>query len=258
MTADALTFANEDLIPPVDMLYDGTSTAAQYVAFGEDFVRRILVARAGLKPSDACLDVGCGNGSVAYTLATFLEPPGRYEGVDVKRESVIWLQDRYRDRAGFAFKHVDAYNKMYNPQGSIEAGDLSLPAADESFDVAWLKSVFTHMMPDDVRRYLSELARVLRPGGRAVVTYFLLNRESRSLVALDRDEVKMKHSWSDDPLCRVASLDVPERAVAHDEERIRLYTARAGLSISEVGYGSWCGRPTLLGLQDHMILTKPA
>ena len=65
--------------------------------------------------------------------------------------------------------------------------------------MALLKSVFTHMHPNDVRHYLKELGRVIRSGGRAVITYFLLNDESRALVAQDRDEVKMKVDWAGIP-----------------------------------------------------------
>ena len=41
-------------------------------------------------------------------------------------------------------------------------------------DVAFLTSVFTHMLPEDVEHYLDELARVLKPGGRTLITWFLL------------------------------------------------------------------------------------
>jgi len=34
-----------------------------------------------------------------------------------------------------------------------------------------------------MRHYLRELGRVIKPGGRAVITYFLLNDESRAFVA---------------------------------------------------------------------------
>ena len=50
------------LIPPVEMLFDGSSSVEQFIAFGEGFVRNILIPRAGLLPSDVFLDLGCGNG----------------------------------------------------------------------------------------------------------------------------------------------------------------------------------------------------
>jgi hypothetical protein len=49
---------------------------------------------------------------------------------------------------------------------------------------------------------------------------------------------------------------MPEAAVAHDEARVRAYTASAGLSVCELAFGDWCGRPSLLGLQDVVIAVK--
>ncbi len=42
----------------------------------------------------------------------------------------------------------------------------------------FLTSVFTHMLPPEVRHYLSEIHRVLRPQGRCLMTFFLLNEDS--------------------------------------------------------------------------------
>jgi SAM-dependent methyltransferase len=238
------------------MLFDGSSSAKQFVDFGEGFVRNILIPRAGLQPSDVFLDLGCGNGSVARALTTYLALPGRYEGLDIHGESIRWLQEHYLERAGFRFTHANVYNKMYNAGGSLTASEYRLPYADATFSMALLKSVFTHMLPEDVRCYLRELSRVLRSGARAVITYFLLNNESRSFVSQDKDEVKMRCDWQGDPGCRVANPLVPEEATAHDEERIRAYTAEAGFSIYEITFGNWCGRPSLLGLQDLLILIK--
>jgi hypothetical protein len=49
---------------------------------------------------------------------------------------------------------------------------------------------------------------------------------------------------------------MPEEATAHDEARIRSYAAEAGFSVFEMTFGNWCGRPSLLGLQDLVILIK--
>jgi SAM-dependent methyltransferase len=253
---DQSPIRDADLVPPVEMLFDGSSSVQQFVEFGEGFVRHILVPRTGLQPSDVFLDVGCGNGSVARALTAYLSLPGRYEGLDVHAGSIHWLQEHYREHSGFRFTHANVYNKMYNPGGSLSASEYRLPYSDGTFSMALLKSVFTHMLPEDVRSYLRELSRVLRPGGRAVATYFLLNDESRWFVQQDKDEIKMRSDWRGDSGCRVANPRVPEEAVAHDERRIRTYCAEAGFSVYEVTFGNWCGRPSLLGLQDLMVLIK--
>ena len=119
-----------------------------------------------------------------------------------------------------------------------------------------LKSVFTHMLPDDVRTYLREVSRVLRTGGRAVITYFLLNDESEHFIARGLDEIKMHVPYQGDAGCRLLDAEVPEQAVAHDEKRIRRFYADVGLSPCELTLGNWCGRPALIGLQDLIIAIK--
>jgi len=107
-----------------------------------------------------------------------------------------------------------------------------------------------------MRHYLRELGRVIKPAvPSSPISCFLLNDESPALVAKDADVVKMKVDWDGDPLYRVANLEVPEHATAHDEARVRAYTAEAGFSVGEITFGNWCGRPSG-GLQDYTVLTR--
>lgn len=247
-----------DLIPPPEMLFDGSSSPEQFVQLGEGFCREFVVKRARLDASAAFLDIGCGNGGVARPLTQILSAAGRYEGIDVNRDSVAWLQEHYRGHENFRFQHIDVHNTMYQPGGSDAPESFTLPFPDETFDVTLLKSVFTHLMPAGVRTYLKEIGRTLKPGGRAVITYFLLNDESRAFMRRGLDKMSLKHEYEDDPLCLIANPTVPEVTVAHDEHRIRGYGAEAGLHPVEIGYGDWSGRPSLIGLQDVIIAVKGA
>src|SRR5215471_5485373 len=101
MSSDAAM--DTSLIPPVEMLFDGSFSAEEFVAYGEGFVRNILIPRAGLMPPDVFLDLGCGNGSVARALTSYLQPPGRYEGLDVNGDGVKWLSEHYAGRPAFRF-----------------------------------------------------------------------------------------------------------------------------------------------------------
>jgi len=224
--------------------------------FGENFCQHLLVARAHLLPAAVVLDLGCGNGSVARALTRFLSPPGRYEGMDVNASTIAWLQDRYKDIPNFRFTHANVYNKLYNPGGQVSATDYRLPFPDAIFDLVLLKSVFTHMLPADVRTYLREISRVLRTYGRAVITYFLLNDESRQFIERGVSVHPFQHTWAADQLCRIVDPAMPESVVAHDEGRIRQFCAEVGCSVLDISYGNWCGRSSMLGHQDLMIAVK--
>ena len=244
------------LIPTKEMLYDGSSSPQEFVLFGDSFLQHILVPRAHLLPAAAVLDMGCGNGSVARALTRFLTPPGRYEGVDVNPGSVAWLQDHYKAYPNFRFTHADVWNKAYNPDGKLDGGAYRFPFADGTFDLVLLKSVFTHMVPVDVHTYLREISRVLRRGGRAVITYFLLNDESRRFIDQGRSVHALYLDYESDPLCRVVDPVVPESVTAHDEGRIRTYYGEVGCSLVEIDFGNWCGRTSQLGHQDLVIAVK--
>ena len=247
----------DPLVPPVEKLYDGTSSVQEFIDFGEGFVN--TYSDSAGRPAAFCVVSGRGLRQRVGCTRADAPPvsPGRYEGLDINRESVEWLQERYRPYPAFHFTHANVHNKMYNPGGVESSASYRLPYPDATFDVALLKSVFTHMLPEEVRHYLSELARVLKPTGRVVVTYFLLNQESLGQMSRGKDLLKMDFDWQGDPLCRIADRAVPEAAVAHDELRIRNYSIEAGLSVHDITFGNWCGRPSFLGFQDLMILVRP-
>ena len=243
----------DELVPPKSMLFDGSSSPEEFIALGDGFCREILVKRARLRETESILDLGCGNGQISRALTQILASSGRYDGLDVHRESIAWLQDHYSAYAQFQFHHIDVHNVMYNPGGQHQPDDFHLRFPDNTFDIVLLKSVFTHMLPPGVRGYLKEISRVLRPGGRAVISYFLLNAESRRLMRLARNRMPFQHSWNGDDLCLIANPQLPEAAVAHDEQRIRDVYAEMGLAPVDITYGDWCGRPSLLGLQDLVV-----
>ena len=124
----------------------------------------------GLTAQSRLLDWGCGAGRLAVGIVEKLGRIDQYHGVDVQKHLVDWAQRHLGDRPGFTFTHVDLANPRYNPGGSPER---SIPGATADHDGFYAYSVFSHLMGEDTSAYLGEVARLLRPGGRAFVTAFV-------------------------------------------------------------------------------------
>lgn len=111
---------------------------------------RELVAACGIRPGERVLDVAAGSGNATLEAAAL--------GADVTASdltpAMIALGSARTRAAGLDVPWVEA-----------DAQDLPFP--DASFDV--VVSVFGAMFASDPARVASEMARVLRPGGRAAM-----------------------------------------------------------------------------------------
>jgi SAM-dependent methyltransferase len=124
----------------------GGQAAASQVAEG--------IERAGRSAGDveSLLDFGCGSGRVVRHLAGHL-PNARLHGSDVDADAIAWGQAHL---PGIDF----AVNQFRPP----------LPFGDGAFDVVYSISVFTHLNEPYQDEWLAEIARVLEPGGLALLT----------------------------------------------------------------------------------------
>jgi SAM-dependent methyltransferase len=171
------------------------------------------------------------------------------------RPLVEWAQDAISRTAGqFRFQHVDVYNQHYNPTGTIRGTEFRFPYPDESFDLILLTSVFTHMLPDEVHHYLDEFRRVLKPGGRCFTTCFLLNEESRALIAEGKSSQKLIHRLKE---CYTTTPDDPEDSIGYDEQLLLGWIAERGFTLQGKRYGCWCDRPRFTSYQDVLVYRKP-
>ncbi len=199
-------------------------------------VRLELVSR-GLRREHRVLDIGSGIGNLAISLVDFLE--GGYDGIDVHPEAVAWCQRNISQRhPTFRFHRADLISGAYNKYGQMSPAAYSFPFHSRIFDVVFLGSVFTHMLPDDVEHYLLEIKRLLRPGGVCISSFFLLSDQARG--GIDRGTSFMSFdAVHTSGLCRLHDAATPEAAVALDESFVYRAHAKAGLEIREIRRGVW-------------------
>jgi len=111
-----------------------------------------LADRAGLKPELAVLDVGCGIGGSVRHLA--VEHGCHVSGLDLTPE--------YVDTANALSRMVGLEDLVDFHQGSA----LEMPFDSESYDMVWTEHA--QMNISDKKSLYTEIARVVKPGGRLV------------------------------------------------------------------------------------------
>jgi SAM-dependent methyltransferase len=109
-----------------------------------------IAAHAPLAELESVLDFGCGCGRVTRWWSDF---HGRIAGSDVNEPAIAWCRTNL-------------------PFGRFEHNALAPPLVfeDESFDLVYALSVFTHLTADLQLAWRDELRRVLRPGGLLLLT----------------------------------------------------------------------------------------
>lgn len=220
---------------------------------GENFLR-FFIEYCDLARDASFLDVGCGIGRIAVPLTRHIGPDGRYEGFDIVPEAIRWCQKSITSRfPNFRFHFADIYNGQYNPSGKLSATEYRFPSEDGRFDFVFAGSLFTHLLARDTEHYFAETARVMKPGGRAFATVFILNDESRRLMKSDGATYDFTVALDG---CMSIDAKTPERAVGYDEAYLTELCARNGLSVvPPIRYGSWPGCEAAI-VSDILIVEK--
>ena len=243
---DVVSRRRDPLIPPRRLRFVGDG---DFAAVGDEYLRH-LITLGKLGPDERVLDVGSGIGRIARPLSDYLGPGASYDGFDPDPRGIQWTQRAYRNRPDFTFTHVDAYNSRYNATGTVDPATLRFPYEDERFDLVLMVSVLTHVLPDTLENYLREARRVLVPGGRLFATAFLLDGPAREAVAagtaaLTFAGVDERHA--------VVDPEVPEEAVAYDEEWFLDRVAQAGFRKAGIRHGTWTPRESGRAFQDIVV-----
>lgn len=119
-------------------------------------LRSLLLELASLAPGDAAVEIGCGTGALLCELARVVGRGGRVVGV----EPQPLLAEAARQRVAAAgLAAIAAVECTTAEQLPIDCGAVAACLA---------QTVLIHLPDDVLRRVLTEMARVVRPGGRVV------------------------------------------------------------------------------------------
>lgn len=210
-------------------------------------------------PNSVVLDIGCGIGKMAMPFTKFLSTEGKYYGFDIVKFAIDRCKEHIEVKyPNFHFDWFDIQSGFYNKEGQKTSSNFAFPYENSFFDLIFLNSVFTHMFPKDIENYLSEIFRVLKPGGRCVGTFLLVNKESVKLMQQTPDlppDFKLKKITEE---YYTPFENNPEKVIGHDENFVLKLLIKHGFKIEEpIRYGYWCGRNKGEYRQDIVVGTKP-
>ena len=138
-------------IYPNDLMFNASGLPF-YLETGMSALRIIWTASLarvgyihGERPLSTILDFGCGFGRVTRWLRAAY-PKAAITATDINAQAGIWCSEQ--------FQTINTEN----------------PLTDQTYDLIWLGSVFTHLAPDTIEELLPQLTGALRPNGMLVFT----------------------------------------------------------------------------------------
>jgi len=168
------------------------------------------------------MDVGCGSGRAAAALSGVERVT--YWGVDIMPE-LLEHAKKVANRPDWRFEPVY---------------DIALPAEDNWADMTLVMSVFTHLKNGEIKKYLGEMARVVKPGGVLICSY--LDRANAAHRAVTRPAPLQR-------LGRMLGRDVMVSFTTRQD--LSAWLAEAGFAIEQSIQKSALGQHILVGRRQE-------
>ena len=196
-------------------------------------LKKLGVERIGVGPGARVLEVGCGFGLETLRLARLAAAGGSVAGCDLSADFLAEARRRAQ-AAGLDIAFTQARAEQ-------------LPYHDHSFGVLWAERVLIYV--PDVRQAVSEMRRVLRPGGRVAliepdISTSTINLEDRALVRSvmgHEADTNVAHGWLPGLLRGVLEevgfreIELATRVVVFAPELAASYFAQCGRSAAAAG-----------------------
>lgn len=186
---------------------DAAAERLEAVYLGPDVVsqREDTLQRISVQKGERVLDIGSGPGFLAAQMADRTGPEGDVVGIDLSPQMVQRASARSQ-QDWLSYRCADA---------------TALPFEDNCFDVVVSTQVAEYV--PDISKFCSEVFRVLKPGGRALV------------LATDWEGVCW-HSEHPDRMEKVLKAFAPHCADSKLPRTLGAHLRRAGLILEDVSY----------------------
>lgn len=212
-----------------------------FVAGSKDFWMHAF--HSGLCRLDSTIvDIGCGCGRYAHPLRDYQFKSerftGKYIGIDIDEEMLAWCRKHY-DAERFSFHRSAHSSTAYRGIGKGGGAYYQLPLDAGSADFVFSTSLFTHLLEEQLNNYCQESYRALKPGGYMAMACFSMDHLPPTYGQRHTFKGRIANA-------HVESLDVPEAAVAYQEEFLFRVALGAGFRTAEIleAPGDW--QPMLL------------
>jgi SAM-dependent methyltransferase len=242
---------------PVDLMLLTGGGPETFDAISKEHMTE-LETLIGVKPNDSVVEIGCGIGRDAIPLLKRLSNSGKYLGVDIDKSSIDWCTQNISMKfPHFTFLYLDIKNDRYNPKGLMSMSEVHLPRESQTIDIIIAQSVFTHLLRPDALHYMKEFARMLKPSGLVLATFFITDDEIlASARASNLTQWRLTFEHEIETGCRINNLLQPNEAVAYTMEVANEIVHEAGLRLAKpLVNGRWSGHfPKAAFGQDIAIL----
>ena len=210
------------------------------------------------------LDIGCGTGLLGISAEPSTSEGGSYTGIDIMKHDIEYCRKHYQAN-NYNFIHFDVQNPSY-----AESQDVDLkpwPIADESKDLVTALSVWTHLREEHAIYYFHEIGRVLKNGGRAIITFFYLDEGYQKSLGLREKGVGRFHrtkqaDWIFDRKAYGSNhwyspdwVQHPEDAIGLTVEGLESMINDSNLELIQYYPGNWKERPGVF-FQDVLIFQR--
>ena len=254
---------NIRLIPDLKHRVGGKTSYAEW-AHVIGIFQTIMYQILNKKTGNDILDVGCGTGLLGISSEPFTADNGSYTGIDVMSNDIDFCKKHYTS-GNYQFIHFDVINPTYADKQSQVLKPW--PIEDDSMDLVTALSVWTHLNEEHALYYFTEIKRVLKKGGKAIITFFYLDEHYTASLKKRTDAEGRFHSsnqnlWIFDKKAyesgewlTTAWVKNPEDAIAVTETAMKRMLEKSGLTLIETFPGNWKEIPGIY-FQDILIFEK--